>query len=279
MRGSARQGCLFLLSLALGAAAFPDVSGHERVSVERRSPLALGLSADLAPGPAPSACLGLELSYASRLGLGFELPLSAYLGPPRLFCNWSEVLGPWKLGAEAGFSFGLGATTAPADPSLRPAIYPSLSLSLRALRFLDPLAAGLDLRLETCLSRPEAGGTSSSRPFGAELSLFVIEALNDRASLGLSLLQRLEGPRLVGGLPSGEAWAYALCPSLSLCLGGGDFLSSFSLSGPGSGPVFSLGLAYTFRFEGARVEPRPERRRSLVIPRRLSPESRFSAPP
>lgn len=236
-RGAALAAFLFGAAFLLAA----EVSGHERVSVERRSSFAIEASLDWAlgravfesassssagggegvgaadtEGLASYAQLGLELLYKARLSLGLRLPFSAsfglgrsdseipppVLGPPSLSLGYSERLGPWKLGAKAEFKWGLGASTASSDPKYRPSSYPTLGLLLRAARFLDPLALGLSLRLSTELPRPEARGASSWRPFSAGLSCFATEALNDRVSLGLSLEQQLIGPRSLEAGPS-----------------------------------------------------------------------------
>jgi hypothetical protein len=283
-----------LAAFLLGAAALlsAEVSGHERVSVEKRSPFALELSLDLAlggavfegaadssssgegasagqedegeggaEGLASYAQLGLELLYEARFSLGLRLPLAASfglgrsgadippaaLGPPAISLGYSERLGPWKLGAMADFKWGLGASTASTDPRYRPSSYPTIGLLLRAARFIDPLALGLSLRLATELPRPEAGGARSWRPFSAGLSLFATEALNDRVSLGLSLEQRLIGPRRLETGQGREAWSYELAPALSLSLSRGEFLATLGLSGPESRASASLGIAYTLR--------------------------------
>lgn len=297
LRGAILAAFIFGPAVAL----YAQTSGHERVSVERRSPFALEVAGDFAFGRAVLADaegasdengdtatktgegktetgsgggenealafygnLALNLLYQSRVSLNLSLPLSAALplgrsdagappcalGPPSLSLGYSERFGPWKLGAEVECKLGLGASTASRDPGLRPARYPALGLLLRAARFLDPLALGLSLRLETELERPEATGGVSSRPLSAGLCLFATEALNDKASLGFSLEQRLTGPRFLNGSPSGEAWDYELVPALSLSLARGEFLASFGLSGPESRASASLGLAYTFRLGG-----------------------------
>jgi hypothetical protein len=308
-RGAALAAFLFGAALLLAA----EVSGHERVSVEKRSPFALEFSLDLALGGAvfesaaassssgdeassveagqedegesgvgvlaSYAQLGLELLYEARLSLGLGLPLAASfglgrsgadippaaLGPPTLSLGYSERLGPWKLGARADFKWGLGASTASTEPRYRPASYPTLGLSLRAARFLDPLALGLSLRLATELPRPEAGGARSWRPFSAGLSLFATEALNDRVSLGLSLEQRLRGPRRLEAGPGAgsgcgqdrEAWSYELAPALSVSVSRGEFLATLGLVGPESRASASLGIAYTLRLgDRAVAQPR-----------------------
>lgn len=309
-RGAALAALLFGAAVLLGA----EVSGHERVSVERRSSFAVEASLELALGRAVFASasgsdgegdeesstdagegsedesargaeglvsyaqLGLELLYKARLSLGLRLPLSASfglgrpgaeipppaLGPPSLSLGYSDRLGPWKLGVKADFLWGLGASTASSDPRYRPAGYPTLGLLLRAARFLDPLALGLSLRLATELPRPEAVGLRSWRPFSADLSLSASEALNDRVSLGLSLEQRLTGPRCLEAGQSREAWGYELVPALSLCVSGGEFLATLGLAGPESRALASLGLAYTIRLgdKAPAQPPAPRRQKS-----------------
>jgi len=303
MRASLPRGVLYtVLILAPVVVLSAQTSGHERVSVERRSPFALEISGDFALGRAVLSEAGgssgagnealafygnlaLKLLYQTRASLGVNLPLSASLplgrpsaevppfalGPPSLCLGYTERFGPWKLGAEVECKWGLGASTASRDPRFRPSSHPAFGLLLRAARFLDPLALGLSLRLETELSRPEAGGGVSSRPFSASFCLFATEALNDKASLGFSLEQRLTGPRFLNGCPSGEAWGYELVPGLSLCLARGEFLASFGLSGPESRASASLGLAYTFRLGDRALPPKAKPRK--LIPGGLNPLS------
>jgi len=278
----------FLGALALAAMSYSGIaaqeSSHQRLSVEGRESLEVTVGTSCAltktsdssgSGLALDPSLSLDLLAWRRLGLSIDLPFAAWvdtrrealpravgaLGDPSVAATYTFRLADWRLGSELSYSHPLGvweehesATKLIASGSG----YPTLGAAISAIRYLDPLVAGLRIEAETCLPRSERWG-SSMIPLALKLNLFATEALNDIAALSAGLSQRLAWPRLYEGIPEESGLSYSMSGNVGLIFSSRSDSLRVALSRPlssASAPAsLELGYSHTFR----NKEPRDAR--------------------
>ena len=221
-----------------------QTASHQRLGVSGDESLAITIGGALGlyrsdteegQGMEIDASLSVDLLYLQRFGLSIELPAVAWLalgrnvqpgaaaapGDPSVAATCSFRLSDWRLGAELAYSHPAGIWEAHESAARRISSgsgYRKLGAAFTALRYLDPLVAGIRLEIETCLARQERFG-QADKPLIIGLGFFATEALNSMAALSASLTPRLAWPRRL------DANAGAAGPSWSL-LGGVSFIFS-----------------------------------------------------
>ena len=255
-----RLECAVPLAVALiicGAAECPSAqtASHQRVGVAARESLeftvgaTLGISASDDAGGAgmeldPS--ISLDALFMQRFGFSVEVPAvarlalgrdalpgaTAAMGDPSIAATYSLRVSDWRLGAELAYSHPLGIwdSRESAEKRITSGMgYPRLGATLTALRYLDPLIAGMRLGAETWLSRQERFGTST-KPLILCLGFFATEALNTAAAVSAGLTQKLAWPRRLDGKPGSAGPAWSLSGSISIVLSEGDRSFRFGVS-------------------------------------------------
>lgn len=218
-----------------------QTAGHQRTGVEgdENWVFAAGISigaaeADYGGGPAieidPS--FSLEILYKQRFGLSIEVPAvlwlalnreaspraAAAMGDPSVAAAYTFRLEDWRLGAELSYTYPLGvwdSCEARERRIVSGSGYRKLGAAFSAVRYLDPLVAGVEIGADTCLNRKEHFGTGA-KPLILTASLFATEALNDVAALSAGLSQRLSWPGRGENSPYEAGPGYSLSGRISL---------------------------------------------------------------
>ena len=241
------------------------VSGDEILDITIGSALGLYRSdTDAGQGMEIDASLSIDLLYLQRFGLSIELPAVAWLalgrnvqpgaaaapGDPSVAATCSFRLSDWRLGAELAYTHPAGIWEAHESASRRISSgsgYRRLGAAFTALRYLDPLVAGVRLETETCLARQERFG-QADKPLIISLGFFATEALNATAALSASLTPRLAWPRRLEGKagPADPSWSLSGSASFILSEGVRSFRFGVSkLLGDYTAPV-ALNIGYSF---------------------------------
>ena len=222
----------YLFSQGLSA----ETEDHERLAVRKVDPLSVSADLDFELSPAGegilegAAVFGLCLDLGSWFELGLSLPvlarldsrsscryrpaLMARLGRLGLRCGLGLYKGAWRFSADA--RLGLSPATEDSEPAT------ILGLGCGLLRFLDPLALGLDLSAETGLPYDEQG-VMVHRPLSLSLALVALEALNRDVSLILSLAQYLAAPAVFEDWKDDTGWSYSVDISIRLVISNEDW--------------------------------------------------------
>jgi len=241
------------LAFALSLPICGETSDHQRIGVDRKTILEMSpslgakLSKELGYGEAAlsaEAHGGLSILILRTISLDLDMPISVRLfssrdatprfvwapGDASVLVGTSFRLADWRLGLAASYTHPLGVYAyyeAVAKRIASGAGYRTISGTLSATRYLDPLALGFQLHGETGLPREERFGISM-RPFSLTLALFATEALNANAAITASIGQVFSLPLLVNGVPEVGGSSYSLSGSLGLVLSGPD--SSFRIA-------------------------------------------------
>lgn len=181
--------------------------------------------------------LSVELPMVARLDLGSRASLpspvsTVALGDPSLALSCTFRASDWRLGADLSYTHPMGIWN---DYEARErnlasgSGYRKLGATLSAVRYMDPLVAGLAVNAESSFDRKEFYG-SGSRPCVLTASIFATEALNAVVAISGGLSQRLAWPRRLNGLAVDEALSLSLSGKLSILFSEGAGTTSFALS-------------------------------------------------
>jgi len=181
--------------------------------------------------------LSVELPIIARLALGnhdsSSSPVSAVaLGDPSIAISFAFRASDWRLGAELSYTHPSGIWNDYEARERRIASgsgYRKLGAAISALRYMDPLVAGLVLSVERSFDRKEYHG-SGSRPCVLAASLFATEALNAVVAISGGFSQRLAWPRQLNGLAVDDGLSFSLSGKLSILFSEGGGTTSFALS-------------------------------------------------
>jgi len=255
-----------------------QASDHQRLSVQGREnlDLSIGASCSLRPqeglggsGLELAPCLSLDLLLYRSVGLSlsclfvawvgterYALPrAAASLGDPSAALSYTFRAADWRLGAEVSYSHPAGiwdSYEAQAKGIYSGSGYPTIGAAFSAVRYLDPIVAGLRLEADTGLARRERF-SSSTKPLDLRVNLFATEALNASAALTVGLSNGLAWPAFHEGISDEPGLRYSLSGNAALVL-----RSAFSslrigiskgLSGSDSPASLDISYSYTFKTE------------------------------
>ena len=249
--------CLAILCL-LGSRGSAQTTEHQRTGVQGDGNLLFvaGISVDLTDVSDrysgeegvleidPS--FGFEVIFKQCLALSVELPMVARLdwgsrdspvsavalGDPSMALSCTFRSSDWRLGAELSYTHPMGIWN---DYEARErnlasgSGYRKLGATLSAVRYMDPLVAGLAVNAESSFDRKECCG-SGSRPCVLTVSFFATEALNAVVAISGGLSQRIAWPRHLNGLAVDEGLSFSLSGKLSVLFSEGAGTTSFALS-------------------------------------------------
>lgn len=255
-RAVATLAALAFCCLAVGHQA-AETSDHERLSVRRPEAVAVSLDLDLELS-APLAGLlegglsfGLGLDVGGCLEVGLSLPLLFCIdlgGTPRRVSRFTLAPGRGDLRLGLGFSAGAWRFSGDADLGCRPAVEGGpatldIGAGCGALRFLDPLALGLDFSVSTGLGCGDASDTVRP-PLSLSLGFLVLEALNGEASFVFQFAQSLVSSG--GGGRAAEGWVYSLSLGLRIVISRDPWGLRIGFTGLEC-PSFQSGLSWVWR--------------------------------
>lgn len=232
---------LILLLFFFSNSSFAQSTTHQRLGIEQQDDLDLtlgfGLSvlhsdSDYYTGIECNPLLTVDLLYQKHFGFSIEFPYVVWIslkrnaipvaigsvGDPRFAVSYSFRLADWRLGTELSYSHPLGIWNIYETKEKRIVSgigYPKLGVSISAIRYLDPIIAGVRIREETCFARSEQIG-KVTKPLILTFDLFTAEALNDVVALSISISNKLSWPRYINGSPSESGLVYSLFGNLSL---------------------------------------------------------------
>ena len=207
--------------------------------------------------------LSLELLYKQHFGLSIEAPavirlalnhealpkIVAALGDPSIAAAYTFRAGDWRLSAELSYTHPLGiwdSREADAKRVISGSGYRRLGASFSAVRYFDPLVAGISIGADICVDREERFGTGS-KPLLLTAGLFATEVLNDIVALSAAVSHRLAWPHFIDGILDEPGLAYSLSGKISLSFDeNGRTLSiavSKLLNETSSPIVFSMGFS------------------------------------
>jgi len=265
-----------MLMIAISGSAFAQTTAHQRLGVAGKDSLdvTVGTAFEIirsdtseSAGVEIDPSISLDLLFRQRFGLSFELPGVVWftigrdavprtvgaIGDPTVAATYTFRLSDWRLGAELSYAHPLGiwnAYEASEKGIASGSGYPKFGASFSAIRYLDPIVAGIGLRADTCLARTELSG-SSTKPLILTANLFATEALNDIVALSAGLTNKLSWPRYLNGVPDESGMTYSLSGNVSLIfnernrtlrIGISKLLSDYT-----SPVAFDLGFSYTFK--------------------------------
>ncbi|MDP2790536.1 MAG: hypothetical protein Q8O15_02135 [Rectinemataceae bacterium] len=192
--------------------------------------------------------LSFEALYKQIIGVSVELPViarlglsgpdstgsshAAALGDPSIAISCTFRAGDWRLGTELTYCHPLGIWNdyeANEKNIASGSGYRRIGATLSAVRYLDPLVAGLAASAETLFDRREKSG-SMSLPLVLTASIFVTEALNSNVAISGGLSQRLAWPRRLNGISIAEGYSHSLSGKLSIHFSEGAGTASFGLA-------------------------------------------------
>ena len=270
---------LFIISLILSffcGRLHAQTTTHQRLGVEAEDlfELSVGATTEMlrsdtrgSAGVELDPSVSIDFLFRQRFGLSIEAPASLWLalardavprvvgaiGDPSIVTSYTFRLSDWRLGVELSYShpFGLWNPYQTAEKRIASGSgYRKLGAVISAIRYLDPLVAGIRVGADTCFPRVERSGTST-RPLILTMNLFATEALNGTVALSGSLGQKLFWPLLLNGVSSESGMNWSLSGSVSLIfserertlrLGISKLLSDYT-----SPVTFSMGVSYTFK--------------------------------
>ncbi|MFA5853222.1 MAG: hypothetical protein WC820_10995 [Spirochaetales bacterium] len=174
----------------------------------------------------------LEFLYKQHFGLSVEAPavmrldlnretlpnVVAALGDPSIAAAYTFRAGDWRLSAELSYTHPWGiwdSREAEAKRVISGSGYRKLGASFSAIRYFDPLVAGISIGADICVDREERFGIGS-KPLLLTGGLFATEILNDIVALSAAVSQRLAWPHIVDGVPDEPSLAYSLSGNISL---------------------------------------------------------------
>lgn len=254
-----------------------QTTAHQRVGVEAKDSLEVTIGTTLeifrsdatkTNGVEIDPSISVDLLFGRRFGLSFDVPgvvwiatgreavprAAGALGDPEVTASYTFRLSDWRLNASLAYAHPLGIWNyyeAMGKQIVSGSGYPKLGLSFSAIRYLDPLVAGVSLRADTCFARTERSGGTSTKPLILTANTFATEALNDVVALSVGLSPKLSWPRHLNGVPDESGITYSLTGSASLVfseqnrtlrVGVSKLLSDYT-----SPVAFDLGFSYTFR--------------------------------
>ena len=266
-----------VLLSAITAPVRAQTAAHQRVGVETKDSfeVTIGTSLEISrsdttktKGVEIDPTISIDLLFGRRFGLSFDVPgvvwiatgreavprAAGALGDPEVMASYTFRLADWRLSAGLAYAHPLGIWNyyeAMEKQIVSGSGYPKLGLSLSAIRYLDPLVAGVSLRADTCFARTERSGDTSTKPLILTANAFATEALNDVVALSVGLSPKLSWPRYLNGVPDESGITYSLTGSAffvfsernrTLRVGVSKFLSDYT-----SPVAFDFGFAYTFR--------------------------------
>lgn len=257
-RGTAAAFALALCAFAL-ARPGAETSEHQRLSVRRPGAVTASLDLDLELA-APTAgllegglALGLGLDLGGWLEVGLSLPILVGIDlsrTPRRASRFSLAPGCGDLRLGLGFSAGPWRFSGKADLGYRPAFEGgpasiACGLGMGALRFLDPLALGVDLSAGASFACREAPTRSqASAPLSLSLDLLALEALNSEASIAIQVGQSLAPAGR--GCRGPEGWAYSVSLGFRFIIVRGSWGLRLGVAGLQS-PSFQSGASFVWR--------------------------------
>ena len=174
----------------------------------------------------------LEFLYKQHFGLSVEAPavmrldlnretlpnVVAALGDPSIAAAYTFRAGDWRLSAELSYTHPWGiwdSREAEAKRVISGSGYRKLGASFSAIRYFDPLVAGISIGADICVDREERFGIGS-KPLLLTGGLFATEILNDIVALSAAVSQRLAWPHMLDGAPDEPSLAYSLSGNISL---------------------------------------------------------------
>lgn len=258
----------------LPSALLAQANSHERLGVEKPNPWEMTLESgltlypietELGQGLEAEASLSGTMLFRGRFSLTADLPLSlraplsgadlpsVAIGDPRLGAGYLVRRGAWRFSCELSYTYPAGIWESYEAEERRIVSGSGFHLlrgAISAIRYLDPLVAGLKLTGETGFGRKEQFGTGS-RPFSLFADLFATEALNGAAAFSIGLSQRWRWPRRVDGRPTDTGVRYSASLGLSFVFSAGDrslrIGLSRSLDEEASPASLDLGCSWTYR--------------------------------
>jgi len=265
-----------VLLFTIGAPAFAQTTAHQRVGVEAKDSFeaTIGTSVEIFRFDTTKTnaveidpAISLDLFFRRRFGLSFEVPALVWIamgreavprsvgavGDPEVAASYTFRISDWRLSAALSYShpFGIWNSYEATERQIASGSgYSKLGALFSAVRYLDPIVAGMSLSGETCFARPERAGTST-KPLILTANFFATEALNDVVALSASLSPKLSWPRYLNGIPDESGIVYSLTASASLVFSEKDHSLRIGVSkllSDYSAPVaFDLGFSTTFR--------------------------------
>lgn len=228
----------FTLLFAMRSEA--QTASHQRIGVGGAEDFIFtaGLSVEILDAESSGSSLemdpsfSLEFLYKQHFGLSVEAPavicldlnretqpnLVAALGDPSVAASYTFRAGDWRLSAELSYTHPLGiwdSREAEAKRVISGSGYRKVGASFSAVRYFDPLVAGISIGADLCVDREERFGTGS-KPLLLTAGLFATEVLNDIVALSAAVSQRLAWPHMVDGAPDEPSLAYSLSGTISL---------------------------------------------------------------
>jgi len=276
MRGFLSTAAVVVFLSAISVPVPAQATAHQRVGVEAKDSVEVSVGtmveifrSDTTKTSAVEidTTMSLDLLFRRRFGLSFEVPALVWIatereavpravcavGDPEVTVSYTFRLSDWRMSAALSYTHPLGiwnSYEARERQIVSGSGYPKLGASFSAVRYLDPIVAGLSLRGETCFARPERSGTST-KPLILTANLFATEALNDVVALSASLAPKLSWPRFLNGVPDESGITYSLTGSTSLVFSEKDHTLRIGvsklLSDYSSPVVLYLGFSHTFR--------------------------------
>lgn len=259
-----------------GAPALAQTSAHQRIGVETKDSFEVTIGTTLeifrsdttkTDGVEIDPSFSLDLFFRRHYGLSFEVPALMWIatgreavpraggaaGDPEMTVSYTYRLSDWRLSVALSYAYPLGIWNyyeARERQIASGSGYHKLGALFSAVRYLDPIVAGVSLRGETCFARPERSG-ASTRPLILTANLFATEALNDVVALSASLSPKLSWPRYLNSVPDESGIIYSLMGSASIVFSERDHTLRIGVSkllSDSSSPVaFDLGFSHTFR--------------------------------
>jgi len=228
----------FALLFALRSEA--QTASHQRIGVAEAEDFMFtaGLSIEILDAESSGSSLemnpsfSVEFLYKQHFGLSVEAPailrldlnretppnVVAALGDPSITAAYTFRAGDWRLSAELSYTHPWGiwdSREAEAKRVISGSGYRRLGASFSAVRYFDPLVAGISLGADIRVDREERFGTGS-QPLLLTAGLFATEVLNDIVALSAAVSQRLAWPHMVDGAPDEPNFAYSLSGTISL---------------------------------------------------------------
>lgn len=268
----------FWLLFALRSEA--QTASHQRIGVGETEDFvfAAGVSVEVLDAESSGSSLemdpsfSVELLYKQHFGLSVEAPavicldlnreaspnIVAALGDPSIAAAYTFRAGDWRLGAELSYTHPWGiwdSREAEAKRVISGSGYRRLGASVSAVRYLDPLVAGIAIGADLYVDREERFGTGS-KPFLFTAGLFATEVLNDIVALSASVSQRFAWPHRIDGAPDEPSLTYSLSGTISLSFSENGKTLSIAVAkllNDRSAPIiFSMGFSVRFIKEEKR---------------------------
>ena len=272
---------LTCLLVGLPVAVCAQAAEHQRTATAERNNLRCTLwyssvfhptASDGSPSLELDSALGIDLRFREKIGFSGSIPFSIITRPRKGFGNESAIAlgdptismivagrtGDWQIWAQLGYSYPLGIWNpyrAEQFKLMSGSGYHRIEGSVSALRYMDPMAAGLSLGAEHCFGKSYRFGLGTI-PLSVSLGVFATEALNGTAALSAGIYQRYSSAPEINGVPEEPAGKYSLSASVSLLLYRNQRSLSIglskSLSDLSSPAALRVELAFTFQTEDKR---------------------------